>query len=63
MDILSDLLYITQLVCETYSEDSIPGLLILRAWAVFYTHVRVCVCISSQRVFDVRSERESVMGS
>lgn len=43
MEILSNLLYITQSVCETYSGDLIPGPLILRAWAVSYTYVSVCV--------------------
>ena len=32
-------------MCETYSEDLIPGPLILRAWAVSYTYVSVCVCV------------------
>ena len=73
MEILSNLLHITQPMYEMYSEDSILGPLILRTWGVSYTYVSVCVCvcvcvcmcvcISSQRVFDIRSERESVMGS
>ena len=45
MEILSNLLHITQPVCEAYSEDSILGPLILRAWGVSYTYVSVCVCV------------------